>query len=162
MTDRDTEHSDLAPESREIGQHKPDPPATSEALSAAFLDLEAKVLRQLAEQGERQLRAIHAGQTEMLRRYQSEWSGHTAALSTTIEKFTNWAGRAIVDLQELTHRTATRVSEQELQLANAEAQHEKEHALFENRIGALERWRVELETQKLASNPPDADPTPGG
>jgi hypothetical protein len=159
---RDMDLSDLAPESRETDA--PDPPATSAALAAFSLGLEEKLIEHMGHRLERHhqenLTALREGQNKLLEQYAKDSSGHRAQLSQTIATFTDWAGRALIDLQVLTHATHNLVSAHELQLYEQDqrlAEIEKLQAqLSEFRSQTIDRLN-ELEKALKAATAAHAD-----
>ncbi len=165
MSDRDTEIAELAPESGEEEHLAEQPKDNSAVLSAFALGLEEKLIDHLGQRLERHhvenLKALREGQDKLLAQYAKDSSGHRAQLSKTIETFTDWAGRALIDLQVLTHATHNLVSAHELQLYEQDlklaeiGKLKAEIAEFRERLNELEK------AVKRAADP-HADPSATG
>jgi RNase adaptor protein for sRNA GlmZ degradation len=125
-----------------------DRPPTASALAAAFVDLEAKILRQLERNHAEQIAEIRAGQTSALKRYQADWSEHATRLEESISGLGNGFGRDVQELQGITHRTANIVDRHTLELDTLSRQ----VATFEARLTA------EIAVRRSSFPPEISDP----
>lgn len=134
---------------------EPKPPSSDRpsatAVAASFQDLEDKLLRMLSQNHEAQMAEIRRGANEMLRRYQEAWTVHLRA-------FDNEFGRAIGELQDVTHRTANRVQKIESERDDEKRERAREMATIDRRLRTIEKWYQDA-LEKRDTDPGD-DPCP--
>lgn len=130
----------------------PDRP-TATAVSAAFLGLEEKLLRMLSENHNAQMAEIRRGANEVLRKYQDAWA-------VNLRAFDSEFGRAIGELQGITHRTANRVQEIDAEREVEKRERAKLDDFFDRRLRTLENWHTDEVVAKKQNETGDPCPPP--